>query len=107
MIMHICPVTRNKVEHPRAEIIRSKEMNIPLLRRHHFVEIHEIHKATSQYSLLLAAFKFPSNSIVVNLISIARQIATRPVFLAQHCQAQPAWLCLTATTFLTYLQVIV
>jgi hypothetical protein len=53
--MHICPVTRNKVEHPRAEIIRSKEMSIPLLRRHHFIEIHEIHKATSQYSLLLAA----------------------------------------------------
>jgi hypothetical protein len=91
--MHICPVTRDKVEHPAAEIVRSKEMNIPFLRRHHFIEIYEIHKDTSHCSCFS------------NLISIARQIATRR--LSNSILAGAAGrLYLTARTFLTYLQII-
>src|SRR6266436_7303504 len=87
MIMHVCPIARDKIEHPTTKIVRTEEIDLPLFLRHHFIEIHEIHSCTS----LLQSYLDCSSH-------------RNPFLQTRHCQARPDRLYLTGRRFLTYLQ---
>jgi hypothetical protein len=49
--MHIRAVTGDEIKHPRTKVTGAEEVDIALFRRHHFVEIFNVHPKSSSDQL--------------------------------------------------------